>query len=159
MLSPNPGWKTSNPTAPATKDVIRIVNPNRVSIFLPIFEKDFVSPTPKIPVNTERKIRLFREMTDEEKEEAVAENSLYGRIICRCETVTEGDIVNAIRRPVGAVDLDGIKRRVRAGMGRCQGGFCSPRVLDILSRELDKDKTEITKCGGTSYIIRKQEQL
>lgn len=109
--------------------------------------------------NTERKIKLFRDMTDAEKEEAINTDSLYGRIICRCETVTEGDIVNAIRRPVGAVDLDGIKRRVRAGMGRCQGGFCSPRVVDILARELNKDKTEITKFGGESFIIRKQEQI
>lgn len=136
-------------SAPATGEYV-------VSLLL---RKGLINNELRSEFNTERKIRLFREMTDEEKEEAVAENSLYGRIICRCETVTEGDIVNAIRRPVGAVDLDGIKRRVRAGMGRCQGGFCSPRVLDILSRELDKDKTEITKCGGTSYIIRKQEQL
>ncbi len=77
----------------------------------------------------------------------------YGRIICRCETITEGEILDAIRRPVGAKSLDGIKRRTRAGMGRCQGGFCSPRVMEILSRELGVPLTAVTKSGGSSAIV------
>ena len=79
--------------------------------------------------------------------------ALYGRIICRCEMITEGEIVAAIKSPVGAVDLDGVKRRTRAGMGRCQSGFCSPRVTEILSRELGIPMTDVRKNGGCSYIL------
>lgn len=74
-------------------------------------------------------------------------------MICRCEVVTEGEIVNAIRRPLGAKTLDGVKRRTRAGMGRCQAGFCSPRVVEILARELSVDEAQITKAGGDSYFL------
>jgi glycerol-3-phosphate dehydrogenase len=74
-------------------------------------------------------------------------------VICRCETVTEGEILDAIRSPLGAKSLDGVKRRTRAGMGRCQAGFCSPRVMEILARELGVDQSEITKCGGASKLI------
>ena len=77
----------------------------------------------------------------------------YGHIICRCETVTEGEIRDAIRAPAGARDVDGVKRRTRAGMGRCQAGFCSPRVMEILARELGVPQSEITKSGGASKII------
>ena len=83
----------------------------------------------------------------------IRENPAYGQIICRCEQVTEGEIVDAIRRPLGAKSLDGVKRRTRAGMGRCQAGFCSPRVMEILSRELGVSQEEITKCGGDSRLI------
>ena len=67
--------------------------------------------------------------------------------------VTEGEIIDAIRRPLGAKSLDGVKRRTRAGMGRCQSGFCSPKVMEILARELEKSMEEITKSGGNSRII------
>ena len=77
----------------------------------------------------------------------------YGQIICRCETVTEGEILDAIRRPLGAKSLDGVKRRTRAGMGRCQAGFCSPRVMELLSRELGVPLEAITKSGGASRLI------
>ena len=100
-------------------------------------------------INTKK----FYEMNDEEKKEAIGKNSEYGRIICRCEKVTEGDIVNSIKRPLGARTVDGVKKRVRAGMGRCQGGFCMPRVVDILSRELKVAKSEILKSGTGSYIL------
>ena len=79
----------------------------------------------------------------------MAENPAYGNIICRCESISEGEIVDAIRRSPGARSLDGVKRRVRAGMGRCQGGFCAPRVMEILSRELGVPQTELTKSGGS----------
>ena len=75
-------------------------------------------------------------------------------MICRCELVTEGEIVDAINRPLGATTLDGIKRRTRAGMGRCQAGFCAPKTVEILARELHKDMSEITKCGGDSWFIQ-----
>ena len=89
----------------------------------------------------------------EERNELIKKNPLYGRIICRCESISEGEIVDAIRRPLGAKSLDGVKRRVRAGMGRCQAGFCSPRVMEILSRELQIPLSEVTKAGGASKII------
>ena len=98
-------------------------------------------------------IPCFAKMSDSERQQLIATNPLYGRIVCRCENVTEGEIVDSIRRPVGARDLDGVKRRTRAGMGRCQMGFCTPRVMEILCRELGMEMTEITKCGKGSHIV------
>lgn len=97
-------------------------------------------------------IRRFVEQGPEEQQRMLKENPAYGTIVCRCEKVTEGEILDAIRRPLGAVTLDGIKRRTRAGMGRCQSGFCSPRVMEILASELHADLGEITKCGGNSRM-------
>ncbi|HWS30507.1 MAG TPA: (2Fe-2S)-binding protein, partial [Clostridia bacterium] len=76
-----------------------------------------------------------------------------GNIICRCETVSEGEILDAIHRPLGATTLDGLKRRVRVGSGRCQAGFCTPRAVEILARELGVAESEITKTGGASRLI------
>ena len=91
------------------------------------------------------KHKAFNHMTNAEKAAKIAENNLYGRVICRCETVTEGEIVEAINSPVGARTVDGLKRRTRAGMGRCQGGFCGPRVTQILARELKISVPEVLK--------------
>lgn len=91
--------------------------------------------------------------SEEERRRLIAGNPLYGNIICRCELVTEGEIVDAIHRPLGATTLDGIKRRVRAGMGRCQAGFCSPATMEILARELHRDVGEITKRGEGSAFL------
>ncbi|HMM22288.1 MAG TPA: NAD(P)/FAD-dependent oxidoreductase [Selenomonadales bacterium] len=96
---------------------------------------------------------VFSKLADEAKQALIRENPLYGRIICRCETVTEGEIVDAIRRPCGARTVDGVKRRVRAGMGRCQGGFCGPRVTAILARELNIPVTAIRKDKAASYLF------
>ena len=93
------------------------------------------------------------ELPAEERAALIKEHPEYGRIICRCETITEGEIIDSIRRPLGAKSLDGVKRRTRAGMGRCQGGFCSPRVMEILSRELGLPLDSITKSGGDSHIV------
>ena len=82
----------------------------------------------------------------------MAENPLYGRIICRCETITEGEIVEAIHRPIVPRSIDGIKRRCNAGMGRCHGGFC-PRVHEILSRELKLPLDQILMDEEGSYIL------
>ena len=95
----------------------------------------------------------FRHATDEQKAAAIAKNPAYGRIICRCETITEGEIIDAIRAPAGARDVDGVKRRTRAGMGRCQGGFCGSKVVEILARELGTPVNEITKFGKGSNIL------
>lgn len=98
-------------------------------------------------------IPKFREMNNEERKALVASDPSYGKIVCRCETVTEGEIINAIRRPLGARDLDGIKRRTRAGMGKCQSGFCSTKLVAILSKELNIPVTEVTKFGGKSNLL------
>ena len=97
--------------------------------------------------------KTFRTMTDEERAEAYAKDPEYGVLVCRCEQVTEAEIRAAIRRPVGARSIDGVKRRTRAGMGRCQGGFCSPRVMEILCEELGVSPLDITKCGGESKLL------
>ena len=95
----------------------------------------------------------FREMTASEQAEAVSSDPAYGNIICRCETVTEAEIRRAIRRPVGARTVDGVKRRTRAGMGRCQGGFCMPRVAALIAEETGIPLQEVTKDGGASYLL------
>ena len=95
----------------------------------------------------------FHDMTNEERAEAVKKDPNYGKIVCRCEQVTEAEIRESIRRPVGARSVDAVKRRTRAGMGRCQGGFCSPRVMEIISEETGLPMTEITKNGGGSYLL------
>ena len=91
-------------------------------------------------------------LTAEEYNALIQKNPAYGNIICRCEMVTEGEILDAIHRPLGAKSLDSVKRRTRAGMGRCQSGFCSPRVMEILARELGVSMLEITKSGGASKL-------
>ncbi|WP_213818229.1 NAD(P)/FAD-dependent oxidoreductase [Garciella nitratireducens] len=98
-------------------------------------------------------IPKFREMSNQERRALIEKDCSYGRIVCRCETVTEGEIRSAIKRPLGARDLDGIKRRTRAGMGRCQSGFCLPKIMKILSEELDLPETEITKFGKQSNLV------
>lgn len=95
----------------------------------------------------------FRHMTNEERKALIEKNPAYGQIICRCETITEGEILDAIHAPAGARDVDGVKRRTRAGMGRCQGGFCGSKVVEILARELGVEINEITKFGGNSKIL------
>lgn len=98
-------------------------------------------------------VQRFREMTDAERAAAIAHDPAFGRIVCRCEMVTEAEVRDAIRRPVGARTVDGVKRRTRAGMGRCQGGFCMPRVLALLSEELGISPLAVTKDGGASTIL------
>lgn len=95
----------------------------------------------------------FRHMSTEERAKLIEKNKAYGRIVCRCETITEGEILDAIHAPAGARDVDGVKRRTRAGMGRCQGGFCGSKVVEILARELGVPMNEITKFGGESKIM------
>ena len=94
-----------------------------------------------------------REMDFASRQDLIARDPAYGQVICRCEGVTEGEIRDAIRRVPGARSLDGVKRRVRAGMGRCQGGFCGPKVMELLSRELQVPITALTKGGGESRLL------
>ena len=95
----------------------------------------------------------FKDFTKEDLDKKIQEDPRWGRIICRCETIPEKEIINAIHAPVGANTVDGIKFRCRPGMGRCQGGFCRPRVIEILSRELKKPYEEITKRGEDTNIL------
>lgn len=107
--------------------------------------EDFISTRPApIRVN---------ELSVEERKALVARDKRYGRIICRCEGITEGEIIDAIKAPCGARDVDGVKRRTRAGMGRCQSGFCGSKVVEILARELDVPMNQITKHGNRSKIL------
>jgi len=92
-------------------------------------------------------------MPERRRAEMIRQNPLYGSIVCRCEQISEGEIVDAIRRPLGAKSLDGLKRRVRAGMGRCQAGFCTPRLMEILARELGVPVTEIRKNSSGSEML------
>ena len=108
-------------------------------------KRDFVSGRQGIP-NMEA-------ASPEERQRLIQENPAYGRVVCRCETVTEGEILDAIHRPLGATTLDGIKRRTRAGMGRCQAGFCMPGTAEILARELGKDIGEICRNGPDSRLL------
>ena len=96
----------------------------------------------------------------EDRNALIKKNPAYGNIICRCEMITEGEIIDSIRRPLGARSLDGIKRRTRAGMGRCQAGFCSPRTMEILEREVPMSMYDITKSGGDStFIVGRNKEL
>ena len=103
-----------------------------------------------------KRIPQFSELSSEERKELIAKDPRYGHVVCRCETITEGEIVEAIKR--GATTVDGVKFRTRAGMGRCQGGFCGPRVVDILARELNISPTEVTKRGGDSRLLLYQSK-
>ena len=114
--------------------------------YLGISRKASLAPLPARP-------KPFHSMTDEEREAAWKSDPDYGTIVCRCEVVTEAEIKAAIHRPVGARTIDGIKRRTRAGMGRCQGGFCMPRVAAILAQETGRSLLDIQKDGRGSYIL------
>ncbi|MEG1874314.1 MAG: NAD(P)/FAD-dependent oxidoreductase, partial [Angelakisella sp.] len=103
-------------------------------------------------IDTRKRIK-FRELSASDKDKVIAENPLYGKVICRCETVTEGEIVEAIHRPIVPRSVDAIKRRCNAGMGRCQGGFCGPRVHEILARELGVSMLDIQMDEDGSYIL------
>ena len=104
------------------------------------------------PVSYTHLIR-FKELSAEEKAALVKEQPAYGRVICRCETITEGEILAALHSEVPANTIDGVKRRAGAGMGRCQGGFCGPRVLELISRELGIDPLDILQDKNGSNVL------
>ena len=99
-----------------------------------------------------RPAHYYKELTLDEKNEIIKAHPEFAHVICRCETVTEGEILEAIRTNPKPRDVDGVKRRTRASMGRCQGGFCTPYIIDLLAREMGCDYTDVTKFGGKSYI-------
>lgn len=102
---------------------------------------------------TRKGIPHVKELPFEERAELIKKNPAYGTIVCRCEEISEGEIVDAIHGILGAKTLDGVKRRTRAGMGRCQSGFCSPRVMEILSRELGIELEDVRKSGADSAVV------
>ncbi len=103
-------------------------------------------------VDSRKRLR-FHELSDEEKNALIREDPRYGRVICRCETVTEGEIVACLHTPIPPVSVNGVKRRVGAGMGRCQGGFCGPRVQEIIARELGLDPTQVLMDWEGTWVL------
>ena len=103
-------------------------------------------------VDSRRRVR-FHELSDSEKNEMIRKDPRWGRVICRCETVTEGEIVEALHSPIPPVSVNGVKRRVGAGMGRCQGGFCGPRVQEIVARELGLDPTQVLMDWEGTWVL------
>ena len=135
-------------SAPAVADLV-------VEMVTEDMKKDGREATLRPDYNPIRKQKTeFRYLSREEQDKLIQKDPRYGRIICRCEQITEGEILDAIRSPVVPTSVDAIKRRTRAGMGRCQGGFCQPRVLEILARELGKEWVDITLKGEKSNILR-----
>ena len=124
-------------------------SPGAASEVVEVLKKDGMVLEPNAGFNPYRGgIADFSKLPDSRRRELIKKDPRYGHVVCRCETVTEGEIVEAVRR--GATTLDGVKHRVRAGMGRCQGGFCGPRVTRIIARELGIPETAVTKKGGVS---------
>ncbi len=134
----SPGLSASPAIAEYVADILK-------SIGLELNEKEEFNPVRR-PAHT------FREASIEEKNKMIKENPAYGKIVCRCETVTEGEILEAIRTNPKPRDLDGVKRRTRAQMGRCQGGFCGPQIVEMLARELGIAYEDVTKFGGDSLM-------
>lgn len=127
---------------------------------LNILKEEGLEFIPRDDFNPYRKeMRHFRDLPLDARQELIRQDRRYGRIVCRCEQVTEGEIVEAINRPVPATTLDGIKRRTRAGMGRCQGSFCTPRVVHILARELGIPVEKVTKDGAGSWLFAGQTKI
>ena len=118
---------------------------NHLNILIRQSPSDF-NPFRKVP-------KPFRNMNREERAEAIARDPDYGQIICRCEQVTLAEVLRAIDGPLGARSVSGVKMRVRAGMGRCQGGFCSPEVVRILSERLGLPMTEVLQAGAGSEML------
>jgi glycerol-3-phosphate dehydrogenase len=124
-----------------------------------LLEGEGLALPPKAECITTRRRVIFNELSQEEKAKIIAEDPLYGRVICRCETITEGEIVHSLHCPVPPVSIDGVKRRAGAGLGRCQGGFCGPRVAEIIARELGIPMTEMLKdTAGTNILVSETKQ-
>lgn len=142
----SPGLSSAPAIAVYVKDII-------VSMLNPIKKEKFTE--------ARKGFTSFVSLSRDEQGKLIEKEPSYGRVVCRCETVTEGEILEAIRRPLGATTLDGIKRRTRAGMGRCQAGFCTPKVMEILARELNVPISDICKNGQHSKLIagKNKDQL
>lgn len=126
-----------------------VIGEHVAELVLPLFDakkkEDFVATRKGIP--------HVSMLTIDEREALIRQNSAYSVVVCRCEMVTEGEILDAIHRPLGAKTLDGIKRRTRVGMGRCQAGFCTPKTMELISRELGIPMEEIVKSGRDAHVL------
>jgi glycerol-3-phosphate dehydrogenase len=134
----SPGLSASPAIALTVKDMLLKMGANLC------LKKDFICER--------RPAHYFKELSREEKNAIIAEHPEYAHVVCRCETVTEGEIIEAIRTEPRPRDVDGVKRRTRASMGRCQGGFCTPYIIELLAKEWGVGYEEITKFGGSSYL-------
>lgn len=139
-------------SAPAIAEDIVNITVEMLSSYKKVYEKESFNPIRKTVPNMSK-------LSFEEKTKIIKENPNYGLIICRCEGISKGEIIDTINSPVPIKTLDGIKRRVRTGMGRCQGGFCTPLVMDIISEELKLDPLNITKKGGESFILTEETKM
>ena len=108
---------------------------------------------PKPDFVDQRSHVMFQHLSPQEKNALIAQDPRYGRVVCRCETVTEGEIVAALHAPIPPYTINGVKRRCNAGMGRCQGGFCAPRVQALIARELGLDPCEVLLDQEGSYLL------
>ena len=120
---------------------------------LELLKKEGLALTEKENWIGTRNKKWINRMTKKQIKRAISENPLYGRVICRCEMVTEGEIVDALHSPIPPVSVDGVKRRTGTGLGRCQGGFCAPRIVEIMARELGIDRLDILKDTGHSKVL------
>lgn len=145
--------------APGVVEAVGIQSPGLTSApsialeVLELLENAGLVLKPKATFNGKRHVIHFKELSMQEKQKLIQQNPLYGRIICRCESITEGEIVDALKSPLTPPSLDAVKRRCNAGMGRCQGGFCGPRVLDIIMREKGVAPTEVLQDKEGTYIL------
>lgn len=150
LTSPRPGFINAagieSPGLSAAPAIAETVVEMLADQGLPLRKKDDWNPI-------RRPAHAFRSASLEEKNRIIRRDKAYGRVVCRCETVTEGEILEAIRQNPPARDLDSVKRRTRAQMGRCQGGFCMPHIAELLSRELDIPFEQVTKSEAGSEII------
>lgn len=150
--------------APGFIDVAGIESPGLTSApaigeYVADMVKRLLKPEAKENFKSTRKgIPSMALASDEERQKLISEDPAYANVICRCEMVTEGEILNAIHRTLGATTTDGVKRRTRAGMGRCQSGFCNPKVVEILAREQKVDESEIRKSGADSWYLLPLEE-
>lgn len=150
--------------APGFIDVAGIESPGLTSApaigeYVADMVKSLLKPEEKESFKPTRKgIPSMALASDEERQKLILEDPAYANVICRCEMVTEGEILNAIHRTLGATTTDGVKRRTRAGMGRCQSGFCNPKVVEILAREQKVDESNIRKSGADSWYLLPLEE-
>lgn len=135
----SPGLSASPAIGEMVRDmVVEKLNPEKKEVYIP----------------GRKGITVMKFLSQEKQHEIIENNPLYANIICRCSSITEGEIIETIHRPLGARTMDGVKRRTGANMGRCQGGFCYPKVMEILAREINMPLEKITKCGRGSEIIK-----
>jgi glycerol-3-phosphate dehydrogenase len=118
-----------------------------------LLEKEGIALAKRADFNPNRRpMHEFQHITNEEKSAVIEKDPTYAHVICRCETISEGEILAALRSNPKPSDVDGVKRRTRSGMGRCQGGFCTPYIVELIAKELGIDETEVTKFGGASKM-------